>query len=58
MKEKLEEFREQYSFLTQLTEQLPDSNDDIEVYMNLIGILKMITEKIRDVRLVKIQESR
>ena len=58
MKEKLEEFREQYSFLTQLTKQLPDSNDDIEVYMNLIGILKMITEKIRDVRLIKIQECR
>ena len=58
MKEKLEEFREQYSFLTQPTKQLPDSNDDIEVYMNLIGILKMITEKIGDVRLVEIQECR
>ena len=58
MKEKLEEFCEQYSFLTQLTKQLPDSNDDIEVYMNLIGILKMITEQIRDVRLVEIQECR
>ena len=58
MKEKLEEFHEQYSFLTQLTKQLPDSNDDIEVYMNLISILKMITEQIRDVRLVEIQERR
>ena len=58
MTEKLEEFREQCSSLTRLTKQLPDSNDDIEVYMNLIGILKMITEKIGDVRLVEIQECR
>jgi len=58
MKEKLTEFRGQYSFLTRLTKQLPDSNDDVEVYMNLIGVLKMITEQIRDVRLVKIQERR
>ena len=58
MKEKLAQFRDQYNFLTRLTKQLADSEDDIEVYMNLLGVLKMITEQIREVRLVEIQERR